>query len=173
MEIPMITRYIACLFGAMAPLMAHAADVSADDRSFVATVSQGGAFEVRVGEIAAQKGTTQDIKDQGTTESHDHKLVGEKLKSIAATNGIEIDGKLNSDFQKEISAWKKLSGFEFDQAYLKDMEAVHAADGAAFAKEAKSGTSPALRDFAAETYRIVERHVGELKATGAKKPDAG
>lgn len=168
----MTIRYVVCLCGALFPFMVHAAEVSADDRSFVATVSQGGAFEVRAGEIATEKGTTQDIKDQGATESHDHKLVGEKLNSIASANGIQIDAKLSVDFQKEISALKKLSGFEFDQAYLKDMEAIHAADGAAFAKEAKAGTNPQLRDFAAETHRIVVRHVGELKAIGAKKPDA-
>jgi putative membrane protein len=169
----MTSRYVVCLLGTIAPFMVHAAEVSADDKTFVATVSQGGAFEVKAGEMAAGKGTTQDIKDQGATESHDHKLVGEKLKSIASANDIQIDAKLSADFQKEISALRKLSGFEFDQAYLADMEAVHAADGAAFAKEAKSGTNPALRDFAAETHRIVERHIGELKATGAKKPDAG
>src|ERR1700761_9042862 len=167
----MTSRYVVCLLGTIAPLMVHAAEVSADDRSFVATVSQGGAFEVRAGEMAAEKGTTQDIKDQGTTESHDHKLIGEKLHSLAAANDIQIDAKLNADLQKEISALKKLSGFEFDQAYLVDMEAVHAADGAAFAKEAKSSANQALREFAAETHRIVERHIGELKATGAKKPD--
>ena len=46
------------------------------------------------------------------------------------------------------------------------MEAIHAKDGAAFAKEAKSGTNPNLRAFATETHRIVERHIGELKAVG-------
>jgi putative membrane protein len=168
----MTMRYVVCLCGALFPLMVHAAEVSADDKSFVATVGQGGAFEVRAGEIAAEKGSTQDIKDQGSTESHDHKLVGEKLNAIVSANGIQIDSKLSADFQKEISALKKLSGLEFDQAYLKDMEAIHAADGAAFAKEAKGGTNPALRDFAAETHRIVERHIGELKAIGARKPDA-
>ena len=166
----MTMRYVLCLCGAIFPLLVHAAEVSDDDKSFVATVSQGGAFEVRAGELAAEKGSTQDIKDQGTTETHDHKLVGEKLNTIAAANGIQVDSKLSVDFQKEISALKKLSGFEFDQAYLKDMEAIHAADGAAFAKEAKAGTNPELRDFAAETHRIVERHVGELKAIRPKKP---
>jgi hypothetical protein len=41
---------------------------------------------------------------------------------------------------------------------------IHAADGAAFAKEATSGANPDLKAFAAETYRIVQRHLGELGA---------
>jgi hypothetical protein len=47
------------------------------------------------------------------------------------------------------------------------MEAIHAKDGAAFAKEATSGSDPKLKTFATETHRIVVRHVGELKALGA------
>ena len=44
------------------------------------------------------------------------------------------------------------------------METIHAKDGAAFAKEASGGTNTGLRAFAAETYKIVQRHIGELKA---------
>ena len=47
------------------------------------------------------------------------------------------------------------------------MEEIHAKDGAAFAKEAASGSNPKLKAFAAETHRIVVRHIGELKALGA------
>ena len=44
------------------------------------------------------------------------------------------------------------------------MKKIHDADGAAFAKEAKGGTNTDLKAFAAETYRIVQRHLGELGA---------
>jgi putative membrane protein len=154
------------------PAMATRMDkaVSAADRSFVAMVSQGGQFEVKAGELAADMGSTQDIKDQGTTESHDHKLVGDKLKSAASSADINIDSDLNADFQKKLDDLKKLSGLAFDKAYLAEMEKIHAKDGAAFAKEAQSGSNPALRDFAKETHRIVVRHIGELHASGAGQP---
>jgi putative membrane protein len=126
-------------------------------------------FEVKAGQAGADQGNTQDIKDQGATESHDHKLVGDKLKEIASANGITIGASLNADFQKRLDDLKALSGPAFDAAYLKAMENIHAKDGAAFAKEAKTGSNPALRDFAAETHRIVVRHIGELRALGPKR----
>ena len=46
------------------------------------------------------------------------------------------------------------------------MEAIHDKDGAAFAKEAAEGRNPGLRAFAAETLRIVKRHIGGLRALG-------
>jgi len=106
------------------------------------------------------------VRGQGTTEAHDHQLVGDTLKSIAGEAGIEIGDTLNAQFQKKLDSLRALSGEAFDAAYLRDMEDIHAKDGAAFAKEAKSGGNPKLRAFAAETHRIVERHIGELKAVG-------
>ncbi len=157
----------ACAFGlALSP--AHAGTgVSGADRSFIAMVSQGGMFEVKAGAVAASQGGTQDIRDQGATETHDHQLVGDKLKSIAASAGVTFPATLKPSFQKELDALKAASGPAFDALYLKDMEDIHDKDGAAFAKEATDGTNPDLRGFAAETHRIVLRHIGELKAIGA------
>lgn len=163
-------RYLACLSAVLLPaLAAHADAVSAADRTFVAMVSQGGMFEVKLGEIAADQGNTQDIKDQGATENHDHKLVGDKLKSIATSAQLSFPDSLNAEFQQKLDKLKSLSGPTFDAAYLKAMQEIHAKDGAAFAKESAGGTNSALRDFAAETHRIVVRHIGELTASGPKK----
>ena len=152
----------------VAPLaVSHAAgNVSAADRAFIAMVSQGGMFEVEAGAVGATQGSTQDIKDQGATEAHDHQLVGDKLKAIAGSVSITFPSTLKPAFQKELDDLKAASGTAFDALYLKDMEDVHAKDGAAFAKEAADGTNPDLRAFAAETHRIVLRHIGELKAIG-------
>jgi putative membrane protein len=154
----------------LAAAVTGAADrtLSAADQKFVAMVSQGGMFEVAAAKLAIDQGNTQDIRDQGTTEEHDHKLVGEKLVKIAKANGLELQDMLNPMFEKKLSDLKYLSGVAFDTAYLKDMEEIHAKDGAAFAMEAKTGDSPDLKYFAAETHRIVIRHIGELQASGAR-----
>ena len=154
---------------ALEPLTgACAADsISTEDRAFVAMVSQGGMFEVKVGQLGSEQGSTQDIKDQGATEAHDHEIVGNKLKAIATEGELQFPDKLNERFQKDFGDLKALSGSAFDAAYLRDMEEIHAKDGAAFAKEARGGTNTKLKAFAAETLRIVLRHIGELKAVGA------
>jgi len=150
---------------AMAASAAFADDsLSSADRAFVAMVSQGGMFEVKAGQAAADKGSTQDIKDQGVTEAHDHQLVGDKLKSIATANGLDFPQALNPQFQKQLDDLTALSGAAFDAAYLKDMKDIHAKDGAAFAKESTGGSNAALKAFASETHRIVLRHIGALSA---------
>ena len=146
-------------------IAAQAADSFSDaDKAFVAKVSQGGMYEVELGKLAETKGVTQDIKDQGSTEAHDHALVGDKLKSIIEANGIEFPKQLDPEFQGRLDKINALPANEFDAAYVEDMKKIHAADGAAFAKQAASGTNPDLKEFAKETYRIVQRHLGELGA---------
>ena len=142
----------------------HADSFSEADKTFVAKVSQGGMYEVKLGTLAETHGATQDVRDSGNTEAHDHMLVGNRLKSIMQANGMEFPKELNADFQGRLDKMTDLPKEKFDAAYLADMKAVHDADGGAFAKEAKGGSNADLKAFAEETYRIVQRHLGELNA---------
>ena len=158
---------LASLAGASAYAAATSAAAASTDRKFVAMVSQGGMFEVKAGQLAADQGATQDIKDQGTTEAHDHALVGKALTEAAADAGIPFPDTLNATFQKQLDDLKAKSGTAFDAAYLHAMGVIHAKDGAAFAAEAKSRGNAKLVAFAAETHRIVLRHIGEIRALDA------
>ncbi len=144
---------------------AMAAPVTSDqDKSFVAKVSQGGMYEVELGKVAETQGQGQDIKDQGNTEAHDHDLVGQALKAAANDAGIAFPTELNGEFKARLATISATSGQMFDKAYVEDMKKIHAADGAAFLQESKQGSNPALKAFAATTYNIVQRHLGELNA---------
>jgi putative membrane protein len=137
---------------------------SAADKAFVGKVSQGGMFEVELAKVGETKASTQDLRDQATTEEHDHTLVGNKLKSIMEANGMEFPTALNAQFQARLDKLSALSGAAFDSSYVRTMEEIHHIDGAAFKQESIGGSNPDLKAFAAETHRIVLRHLGELGA---------
>ena len=166
----MTLRTCAFLFSSIAvfnvaAVAVHAAEpFSEADKAFVAKVSQGGMYEVELAKVGETKATTQDLKDQANTEAHDHMLVGDKLKSIMEANGMEFPKALNAEFQARLDKMSALPADKFDAAYVEDMKKIHDADGAAFAKESTGGSNADLKAFAAETYRIVQRHLGELGA---------
>jgi putative membrane protein len=128
--------------GSVASLAADTPALSKGDQAFVAKVSQGGMFEVAASKVAEDKASAQDVKDQANTEVHDHELVGSKLKSIASANGDDFSTDLNADFTARVAKLNALSGKAFDNAYIAEMKTIHALDGAAFAKEAKTGKTP-------------------------------
>ncbi len=155
----------AALLSILSPVAVNAAEPFSDaDKTFVAKVSQGGMYEVELAKIAETKALTQDLKDQANTESHDHQLVGGKLKAIMEENGMTFPTALNAEFQARLDKMSALPVDKFDAAYVEDMKKIHDADGAAFKQESTGGTNSDLKKFAAETYRIVQRHLGELGA---------
>ncbi|MGI4750731.1 MAG: DUF4142 domain-containing protein [Janthinobacterium lividum] len=147
---------------------AYAQSGTPDDRAFVAKVSQGGMFEVAAGRLAMTKGSAQDVRDFATAEVHDHTLVGAKLKKISAQTKISIAPTLNAEFSSKLQHLSSLSGSMFDQAYLSEMGTLHDMDGAAFEKESSKGGTSDFRAFGAETHRIVQRHIGAIRAVPAK-----
>lgn len=161
-----ISKLVFIAFGTVSLVISSkAADSFSDvDRAFVAKVSQGGMYEVALGKVAETQAMAQDIKDSGNSEAHDHTLLGDKLKAIVEANGMEFPTQLNAEFQARLDKISALPPDQFDAVYIHDMKKIHEADGAAFAKEATSGTNPDLKAFAAEAYRIVRRHLGELDA---------
>ena len=128
----------------------HAAPATDTDKAFVAKVSQGGAYEVAASKVAAMRASAQDVKDQATTEVHDHTLVGAKLKRISAAAGVPIAPALNTEFSTRLAKLKSTSPADFDAAYIEDMKQIHDKDEKLFAQEAVDG-SGAFKAFAAET----------------------
>ena len=89
---------------------------SAADRAFVAMVSQGGMFEVQAGAAAVAQGSSQDIRDQGAAEQHDHMLVGDRLTAAAGAAGIAFPAALNSTFAAML-ARLSAAGSRFDATF--------------------------------------------------------
>ena len=131
------------------------------DKAFVAKVSQGGAYEVAASEYALTHAHAQDVQDLANTEVHDHTLVGDKLKKISAEAGVPVAAGLNDEFRDRLARLKDAAGQNFDQVYVEDVKSIHDKDEALFAQEAREG-SGAFKKFAAETDKIVKRHIGAL-----------
>jgi putative membrane protein len=136
------------------------------DKVFVGKVSQGGMYEVEASQLAQQKATAPDVVDLAVMEVHDHTLVNNGLKTVAALENIAIASTLSTDFQQRLQALQNKSGPEFEAAYLSDMEQIHAMDEKLFAKEAING-SDNFQAFARQTDLIVKRHIGALHALDA------
>jgi putative membrane protein len=146
----------------------QARDVASDaDKAFVSKVSQGGMYEVEAGKLAEQKSAAQDVKDLAFADVHDHDLVNQELRRVAAANSVHVATILNPTFQQRLEKLSALSGAAFETAYIKDMSQIHDMDEKLFAQEAIEGTDD-FKAFAAKTDLIVKRHIGALHGTDSK-----
>lgn len=141
-----------------------ASPASSADKTFVGNVSQGGAYEVAASKVAVERASVPDVKDLAIAEVHDHELVGQELKRIAAATGIPVAPQLNPEFQQRLAKLKSTSAADFNAAYIADMKQIHDKDEKLFAKEAMEG-SDNFKTFAHQTDQIVRRHIGALHGT--------
>jgi putative membrane protein len=138
-----------------------AASASDADKAFVAKVSQGGAYEVEAGKVAAMRGTTPFIRNFGVMETHDHEGVGAGLKKAAAETGVPIAPGLNAEFSTRLGKLKSVPADKFDAFYLDDMKQIHNKDEGLFVQESKEGTGP-YKEFCHQTAVLVKAHLGWL-----------
>ncbi len=133
------------------------------DKLFQSKVSQGGMYEVEASKLAVQRAHAQDVKDLALAEVHDHTLVGDNLKRISLASGLTFPATLNAEFAQRLSKLKAAPSAAFDAAYIADMQSIHDKDEKLFHGEAQEGSGD-FKPFAAETDRIVKRHIGALNA---------
>jgi len=170
---PMLFLTMATFVGALSfasvPVNAAApSTVSSADKSFVMKAAQGGMTEVQLGQLAADKGTSQDVKDFGSKMVSDHGKANDDLKSIATAKGITIPDKLDTKHQAMVDKMSKMSASDFDKSYIAGMVKAHKADDALFTKEASSGQDSDIKAFASKTDEMVKIHQTKVQGIQSK-----
>jgi putative membrane protein len=129
-----------------------------NDKKFAAQAALGGMTEVQLGQLAADKASSDDVKQFGQKMVTDHTKANEDLKTVASQQKIDLPTSLDSKHQGTIDKLTKLSGADFDKAYVKEMVKDHDTDVKEFQKEAQNGQDTAVRDFASKTLPTLQEH---------------
>lgn len=134
------------------------------DTAFAIKAAQGGLAEVKLGRLAAEKGSSADVKAFGQQMVDDHGKANEQLRSAAESVGMTLPSDVNGKQQAMYDRLSKLSGAQFDSAYVKGMMMDHQEDIKEFKKESESGTDEKIKSFASQTLPVIQGHLDKLKA---------
>jgi putative membrane protein len=129
------------------------------DGKFAAEAASGGMAEVKLGQLAEQKGSSASVKAFGQKMVTDHTKAGEELKKVAQEEGMTLPDGISKADQMTYDRLAKLNGAQFDAAYAQAMLKDHQADVAAFEKQASSGSNAALKQFASRTLPTLKEHL--------------
>lgn len=158
---------ILALFMLTAPLAAFAMD-SNPDASFYKHAAEGGIAEVDAGQMAQDKGNSQEVKDFGARMVKDHSAANDKLKSIAASKNITLPTSPSVGQMAMKAKLDVLSGDTFDKAYIKGQIKAHQQTIALFKKEIASGQDADAKAFAAATLPTIRSHLRAIDKIAAK-----
>jgi putative membrane protein len=158
-----------CTFLACWAVLAHqentsqAARSAVSDTQFAKKAAQGGMAEVKMGQLAQDRGTSDSVKKFGQRMVEDHTKAGDELKKAASQENITLPDDVSAKDKVTYDSLSKLSGAAFDRAYARDMVKDHEEDVADFNKEASGGQKPALKDFASQTLPTLRDHLKQAK----------
>ena len=149
------------------------------DLDFVLDAAKGGMAEVELGQLAADKASSDDVKKFGQRMVSDHSKGNDELKSLAASKGITLPSDLDAKDKATHNRLSKLSGAAFDRAFMQHMLSDHRKDVNEFRKESTSGKDSEVKAWASKTLPTLEEHlkmaqdttkaVGTSGVSGSKK----
>jgi putative membrane protein len=137
---------------------AFAAITAMNPAIFVREAALGNMAEVELGQLAVSKSSNADVKQFGQRMVTDHGKALQDLKAVAVQENFQLPTALDDKHRPVKDRLEKLSGGDFDRAYVKEMVRDHNEDVRVFQEQALRGTNAAVRDYAARTLPTLQEH---------------
>ena len=132
---------------------------SAADQKFIQNAAGGGLGEVKLGQLAESKASNPEVKRFAQRMVEDHTKANDQLKAALSQQGVTIPTEMDPEARQSYDKLSKLSGTQFDRAYMSDMLKDHRKDVKEFEDEAKNGKDPAVKQFAQQTLPTLREHL--------------
>lgn len=131
------------------------------DQKFMTNAAEGGMLEVKLGELASQKATRDDVKNFGQKMVADHTQINNDLKSLASQKGVNLPDLLDAKHQKIYEKLAALSGADFDNEYISTMVKAHKMDARLF-KKASDSPDADVKSFVDKSLTVIEGHLNMI-----------
>jgi putative membrane protein len=126
--------------------------------------AEGGMAEVALGKLAMEKASSGDVKKFGQRMVDDHSKANDELKQLASQKNVELPQDLTAKDKATKAMLDRLSGEQFDQAYMKDMVKDHQKDISDFRRESRSAQDLDVKKFAAQTLPTLQDHLKQAES---------
>lgn len=133
------------------------------DQLFAHEIAVGGAAEVDFGRLAEQKGGDP-VKTFGRRMVEDHSKLNRELADLAKADNIALPRGLDQEHATMQDTLRKLSGADFDRAYIPGQIVEHQKAAQLLEYEIGSGQDAELKSFASRALLIVMQHLEMAQA---------
>jgi putative membrane protein len=145
---------------ALGALVAGAAAAQSDSATkFLEEAIQGNLAEVQIGELAQQRGKSEDARDFGETLAKDHSKALDKSVAVAKSVGVRVPTEPSASAKRTYDMLSKLSGDEFDREFATHMVEDHEKDIGQYRAAAQDKSQKPIADYAKDTLSTLEKHL--------------
>jgi putative membrane protein len=130
---------------------------------------------MKLGELAAQMGDSEEVRNFGETVRNDHRIQVKSMTKGAADTGFTIQETVSPEVTAEIAKLSKMSGGEFDDEFVNFMLVSNQHDVAEFEAATKSPNA-IVAQSAKKALPTLQKHLKmaqTLKGPAAAAPATG
>jgi putative membrane protein len=140
----------------------------AASQKFLKEAIEGNFAEVQMGQLAQKQANTDGVRSFGQMLEKDHSDANKKATAAANSVGMTPPTASNKKQKADYDRMSKLSGAQFDKAFVTHMVADHKKDIREYEKAAKK--KDAAGSYAAETLSALRKHLDTAQSlSGAGK----
>jgi putative membrane protein len=139
------------------------------DRKFLKKAIEANLGDVEMGRLALQKSTDSEVRHYAIQETDDHGKILDDLKQAAQQLTMSVPDGPSKSALKEMEKLKALSGDSFDQAFLKETVKNHKDEDKSNRDEARTTTSPQLKDLVTQENTIIGNHLQQAQQLAQAK----
>ncbi len=129
------------------------------DSVFIGEVNASNDVEIRLARLAQNKASADVVKRFAQKMLTDHSLLQREWADVSARSGTKISAPSNPRMQGQISRLERLSGTEFDRAYMTAMVENHRESVNAFDTRGRTTQSFEVRNLVARSLPYLQEHL--------------
>ena len=142
--------------------------LTASEEKFIKHAASSGMAEVKLATLAEGKALNPDVKAFAEMIAKDHTAVNTELKALAASKKVELSTVIEPAHATTYQNLEKVSGGEFDKAFINGMMTSHMKGVATYEKAAKDSKDKDVKAFAEKTVPALKAHLEKAKALNSR-----
>jgi putative membrane protein len=139
------------------------------DRRYFRALAQGNMAEVEAGEIAQKNASSEEVKKFARQMVEDHGKMLEEQQGLAKKKGVAMPKDAGKEHRTQLRKLAKLSGEQFDRAYMDDMVKDHEKDLKLVQEAQKNAKDPELKAAVEKAAPVIQKHLEMAKQISSRR----
>jgi predicted outer membrane protein len=138
------------------------------DRNFFHEATTDDNLEIQLGQLAERRAQNSAVKQYAQRIVADHTKQQNQWLSLASNNGMGFTPGMGQNHRKKLTNLQKVSGRDFDRAFMTQMVKDHKDYIDYFEKEGRAARSAQVRRLVERDLPVLREHFDQAKQIGAR-----
>ena len=135
-----------------------------ENSSFLVNAANNSMTELQLGELAQQKAISQKIKNFSSMLVHDHSVLKDQVKSLAAEMNVALPDTIGNEEQKQLTLLMQKKGSGFDKNFIEAVVKNYEEAIGLYEKALLNRKDPDINSFADKTLMTLHMHLDSAKS---------